>query len=49
MGGTKKWITKSGKYKLRFAINNKYTYLGTFATKEEVQNAIENHKNNIKE
>lgn len=48
-GRYEKWITKSGKYKLRFVINNKYTYLGTFATKEEMQNAIDNHKNNIKE
>lgn len=47
-GRYEKWITESGKYKLRFVMNGVRTYLGTFATKEDVQIAIENHKNNMK-
>jgi group I intron endonuclease len=42
------WIKKDGKYQLRFVFQNKYTYLGTFLTEEEVQQAINDHKNNIK-
>ena len=43
------WQTKNGKYQLRFVLKNQKTYLGTFKTKEEVQIAINNHKNNMKD
>ena len=49
LGRYNKWYDKQKqKWRLRFTLNNQNYYLGTFKTKEEVNEAITQHKNNFK-